>query len=135
MTTKFLVVLSLLLAIADVRATENCEQHGLATGRGGWCVPHMRLNGDLSKIFTINDCAAISGLTCRIKYNGKMPLPSEVFFIEFDRYGKALGKATRLIYPRLRSGKSGVATFRILTAHATTIELTAKWNGPWKDPY
>ena len=135
MTIKFLAALFLFFGVARAQATENCSLDGLATGNEGWCVPHMRLMGDLSRIFTISDCAAISGLTCRIKYNGKMPLPSEVFFIEFDRHGKAFGKATRLIYPRLRSGNSGVATFRIRAAHATTIELTGKWRGPWKDPY
>ena len=94
----------------------------------------MRLTGNLSKIFAIGECEAISGLTCRIKYDGELPLPSEVFFVELDANGKGLGKAVRLIYPELKSGSQGLATFR-LKHDAKIIELRGKWDGPWKNPY
>jgi hypothetical protein len=79
----------------------------------GWCVPVMKLTGNLQKIFKITDCHAISGLTCQISYNGKLPIPSKIFFIELDKDGKVIGKKTRLIYPELEPGKTGHTTFRI----------------------
>ena len=101
----------------------------------GWCIPVIQLTGDLQKVFTITDCHVISGLTCTISYNGKLPLPSEVFFIEFDKTGKVVGEKTRLIYPELEPGESGYATFRIKGGSTTTIVLTGIWEGPYKDPY
>lgn len=92
----------------------------------------------LQDIFAISHCQFISGLTCKITYNGKSPLPSEVFFNEFDAQGHPLGNKTRLIYPHLNAGERGVATFMlrgVQTGEPAKVVLTGVWNGPWKNPY
>ncbi|HVB88032.1 MAG TPA: hypothetical protein VNK23_15330 [Candidatus Dormibacteraeota bacterium] len=101
----------------------------------GFVIPKFELAGKLSKIFTVSRCEYISGLTCHIHYNGKLPLPSEVFFTEFDEHGKKAGPRVRLIYPKLNSGETGVATFRIRLSTPAKIVLEGEWNGPWRDPY
>jgi hypothetical protein len=116
-------------------ASQDCNKYGMVANNEGWCVPVVKLTGDLQKIFTITDCHAISGLTCTISYNGKLPLPSEIFFIELDKTGKVVGKKTRLIYPKLKPGERGYATFRIDGDSTTTIVLTGIWKGPYKNPY
>jgi len=97
--------------------------------------PIVELDERLREIFTVSGCQYISGLTCRIHYNGSAALPTEVFFIEFGGDGKRLGKRTRLIYPKLEKGESGAATFRIKTSSPARIRLEASGNGPWKNPY
>jgi hypothetical protein len=97
--------------------------------------PKFELEGNLAKIFTVTHCEYISGLTCRIHYNGKLPLPSEVFFTEFDDRGKKAGPRVRLIYPELKRGETGMATFRIRLSEPAKIVLKGEWNGPWRDPY
>ena len=99
----------------------------------GFQVPKFELKGELSKIFDLKDCEYISGITCRIHYNGVFPLPSRVFFTELDEHGHP-GPRVRLIYPRLESGETGRATFRI-HSHPATIVLQGEWKGPWQDPY
>jgi hypothetical protein len=98
-------------------------------------IPKFELAGKLSKIFKVSRCEYISGLTCRIHYNGKLPLPSEVFFTEFDDHGKKAGPRVRLIYPELNPGETGIATFRIRLSSPAKIVLEGEWNGPWRDPY
>ena len=134
------LLLSLVFVAFTSHAADNdCQKIGLATNDRGWCVPKLKLEGDLSKIFAIptSKCQAISGLTCRITYNGRLPLPSEVFFEETSTDGKKLSKPVRLIYPHLKKGETGVATFRISSHNTvtTTITLIAKWEGPWENPY
>jgi hypothetical protein len=97
--------------------------------------PVIELDGRLREIFAVSDCEHISGLTCRIQYNGKAPLPTSVFFTEFDAHGRQLGKRTRLIYPHLEAGESGTATFRIKSGGPAQIRLEAVGKGPWRDPY
>jgi len=120
---------------ADNNDPQDCQKYGMMANDEGWCVPVMKLTGDLQKIFNITDCHAISGLTCRITYNGKLPLPSEVFFIEYDKNGDIVGKKTRLIYPELKAGERGYATFRVKSAATATIVLSGAWEGPYKNPY
>jgi hypothetical protein len=98
-------------------------------------IPQFKLVGKLSKIFSVSRCEYISGLTCHIHYNGKLPLPSEVFFTEFDEHGKKAGPRVRLIYPELKPGETGVATFRIRLGRPAKIVLEGEWNGPWRNPY
>jgi len=62
-------------------------------------------------------------------------LPSEVFFTEFDEHGSQAGARVRLIYPELKSGETGWATFRIRLATPTKIVLQGEWNGSYRDPY
>lgn len=97
--------------------------------------PVFVLKDKLQGIFAISHCQFISGLTCKVTYNGKAPLPSEVFFTEFDAEGHRAGKRVRLIYPHLNPGERGAATFRLRSSNPATIELTGVWDGPWKDPY
>src|SRR5260370_23253278 len=67
----------------------------------------FELKGNLAKIFEITDCEYISGMTCRIHYNGFLPLPTQVFFMEFDERGHQSGARVRLIYPKLKPGETG----------------------------
>ncbi len=120
---------------ADNNDGQDCKMFGMIANDEGWCVPVMKLKGDLQKIFDITDCHAISGLTCRITYNGKLPLPSEVFFIELDKNGNIVGEKTRLIYPKLKAGETGYATFRFKSAYTATIVLSGIWKGPYINPY
>jgi len=99
----------------------------------GFQVPKFELKGKHAKIFDIKDCEYISGITCRIHYNGVLPLPSRVFFTELDENGHP-GPRVRLIYPELKPGETGRATFRI-HSHPATIVLQGEWKGPWQDPY
>ncbi|MGB6877103.1 MAG: hypothetical protein WBD87_13830 [Candidatus Acidiferrales bacterium] len=101
----------------------------------GFPIPKIELKGKLAKIFSVSDCEYISGLTCKIRYNGNAPLPSEVFFIELDEHGRQAGARVRLIYPKLKAGERGYATFRIRLVEPARIILEGKWNGPWRDPY
>ena len=80
--------------------------HGRCFIRGGSLFnPEDRLDSRLERIFVVSGCKWISGLTCRISYNGEDVLPSRVFFTESDVEGKVLGAKVRLIYPKLRAGK------------------------------
>jgi hypothetical protein len=97
--------------------------------------PVIELRGRLHEIFTVSGCAYISGLTCRISYNGKAPLPSEVFFVGYDATGAPDGSKVRLIYPRLEVGEFGQATFRIRSSSPAKLVLEGSWDGPWKNPY
>ena len=114
--------------------TTKQDSHLKAETERGFQPPEFELEGNLAKIFTVTHCEYISGLTCRIHYNGKFPLPSEVFFTEFDDKGKKVGPHVRLIYPKLKRGETGMATFRI-QIHPSKIILTGEWNGTWRDPY
>ena len=96
--------------------------------------PMLELRGRVAEIFTFYNAAWISGLTCRIKYNGKKPLPSNVFFSEYDGNGKQISERIRLIYPKLNSGESGYATFRV-KGDASKIVLWSEGDGPWENPY
>jgi hypothetical protein len=100
-----------------------------------FCIPEFELKGNLAKIFSISECEFISGLTCRIHYNGAMPLPSEVFFTELDEHGKQSGARVRLIYPEVKKGETAVATFRIRMANPAKIVLEGEWKGPYRDPH
>ena len=118
------VVLALLGAGSRVRA-----------GDEAFSLPRLEVDEKLGQILSFSSCEYISGLTCRVRYNGKAPLPSEVFFTEFDGVGKQAGGKTRLIYPRLASGESGAATFRLKSSSPARIRLQALWEGSWKSPY
>ena len=75
-------------------------------------------------------------MTCRVTFNGHAPLPTRVYFTEYDEKGRPLGKRTRLIYPNLKPGEKGYATFFLRGSRETTrIVLTGVWNGPWESPY
>jgi hypothetical protein len=113
---------------ASAQQSQNQTDEGLP-------LPKIELKGKLSEIFTVTHCEYISGLTCRIHYNGKLPLPSRVFFNEFDQRGQSGGPRVRLIYPELKSGETGRATFRTRLGRPAKIVLEGEWKGPWQDPY
>ena len=97
--------------------------------------PSFELAGDLKDIFEVKDCEYISGMTCRIHYKGVRPLPSQVFFTEFDEQGRQAGPAVRLLYPRLQPGETGYGTFRIRSSSPAKVVLRGEWKGPWRNPY
>ncbi len=101
----------------------------------GFIIPKIELTGKLARIFTITKCKYIAGMTCHIHYKAIFPLPSQVFFTEFDEAGKNAGARVRLIYPRLKPGEGGWATFRLHTDRPAKVVLEAEWNGPWQNPY
>jgi len=115
---------------AQIDSIQTCGQDS-----SGWTYPTFKLKGKLAEIFTISDCQWISGFTCHIRYNGKYVLPSEVFFAEYDAKGKQLGRRTRLIYPHLKAGERGYATFRFRTNNPSFVVLEGVWKGEWKNPY
>jgi hypothetical protein len=122
-----------------IRSLEEARELSLCPppqemGLDGFCFPQIDLSPRLSEMFVISDCQWISGMTCKVTYNGKSPLPSEVFFTEFDPDGSQVGPRTRLIYPELAPGEHGAATFRVRT-HPARIFLEGTWDGPWKNPY
>jgi len=128
--TLFVFAICLGLAASLSRAQENKPNQ-----ENGFRIPVFQLTGKLAKIFSIHKCEYISGLTCRIRYNGAAALPSEVFFTEFDQRGHKAGPHVRLIYPELKPGETGAVTFRIRLAEPAKIVLQGEWNGPWRDPY
>lgn len=139
--TLIFVAVLLFAICGEVTAKEeydpqDCKKYEKVANKEGWCIPVIKLAGDLNKIFKIPeyDCKFISGMTCRITYNGKLPLPSKVHFIGLDKNGKELGDKTRLIYPKLEANESGYATFRI-KGNPTTIVITGEWDGPYRNPY
>src|SRR5690242_2159452 len=106
----------LLLVVSTLCFNLAClgqRQKPNAEPQSGPSLPKIELRGGLAKIFAVTRCEYISGLTCRIHYNGAAPLPSEVFFTEFDKEGHLAGPRVRLIYPQLNPGETGVGTFRI----------------------
>src|SRR5436309_14997402 len=119
------------LALAEQTAVEQPQ----TPDEKAWEMPRIALEPRLAEICAVSRCEWISGMTCRITYNGRRPLPSEVFFTEFDARHKQLGPKTRLIYPKLKKGESGMATFFLQSDHPRHVLLTALWNGPWRNPY
>jgi hypothetical protein len=98
-------------------------------------IPQIVLDSRLERVLVVSECKRISGLTCRIAYSGKDSLPSRVFFTERNLEGKPLGARVQLIYPKLRAGGKGWATFRLRSSNPASIHLTGEWKGPWRDPY
>lgn len=129
---SLLILLSVFCLSAVCRGQ---RQQAKADTDDGFRIPRLELRGKIAKIFTISHCEYISGLSCKIRYNGAAPLPSEVFFTEFDEHGRKAGARVRLIYPELRPGETGAATFRIRLSRPAKIVLKGEWNGPWRDPY
>ena len=123
------VVLSLTM-VMSANFVAWIQQSGSANG-----LPGVVLSGKLATIFTVDHCEFISGLTCRITYNGKLPLPSKVFFTELSDNGKSAGPKVRLIYPRLDAGESGKATFLTRLDRPAKIVLVGEWHGPWQALY
>ncbi len=109
----------------------NSEGQGIAEK----AMPKIVLPGRLAKCIAITDCEYISGMTCKITYNGTEPLPSEIYFFEYDEMGISLVKRTRLIYPNLKAGETGYATFRLKFPRPAKLILDGIWDGPWKSPY
>jgi hypothetical protein len=123
----FLFVLALFAAILPSIAHADCKDGA------GIPIACLTLEPALRKIFTIDHCEAISGLTCKIHYNGKNPLPSEVFYSDYDDHGRLLcRKPSRLIYPPLRPGETGVATF---LDHCPAMPARIVLKGKWSDEY
>jgi hypothetical protein len=127
-----LTILSSLLLVAACWAQ---HQTPASDADDAFRIPKFELVGKLAKGFSISDCKYVSGLTCRIHFNGAIPLPSEVFFTELDEHGSQAGARVRLIYPELKSGETGWATFRIRLATPTKIVLQGEWNGAYRNPY
>ena len=126
----------ILILLSVLTLTINwAQQAGQEKPCEAFCIPSFELKGNLAKIFSVSRCEFISGLTCRIHYDGAMPLPSEVFFTEFDENDKQAGARVRLIYPKLKKGETGVATFRIRMPSPAKILLEGEWKGPYRNPY
>jgi hypothetical protein len=100
------------------------------------CPEEIVLETRLAQAIEIFDCKAISGMTCRIGLRSDAKaLPSEIFIQSFDVKGRKVGRPIRLIYPELKKGEKGWATFRIERSSEFSLRLTARWDGPWKNPY
>ena len=134
MRLRHAAALALVVVVFFGVDAKDAQAHCYA--RSGSSIPCLELQRELSEIFVIDDCEPMSGLSCRIRYNGEKPLPSEVFFYDIDAKGQQLCKPTRLIYPHLKPGESGRATFLDrCNAVPDHMILKGKWHGPYKDPY
>ncbi len=131
--TRNLFLLAIFLLL-DAASWANYQQPKADT-EDAFRIPRFELTGKLAKGFSVTDCEYISGLTCRVRFNGAIPLPSEIFFTEFDDQGKQAGARVRLIYPELKPGETGRATFRIRTGRPAKIVLRGEWNGAYRNPY
>jgi hypothetical protein len=132
-TLRFLLVALLSLSVplkGRCRQTANESDTQV-----GFVIPKFELAGKLARIFTVNKCQYISGMTCSIRYKAVFPLPSQVFFTEFDESGRKVGARVRLIYPKLNPGETGKATFRLRSDKPAKVILEGEWNGPWRNPY
>ena len=135
MRKPFIYVVCLSLALATASdAKEKLKRAWQAPENGAFGLPTIWLDGRLAEIIVVDDCKKISGVTCHLKYNGKEPLPSEIYFYNIDAEGRRTGPRTRLIYPKLNPGKGGFATFRTSTPLGNIL-LRAVGDGPWKNPY
>jgi hypothetical protein len=89
----------------------------------------------LIETFEFSKCDAISGMTCHIALKKGAQLPSRVFIQALDSRNQPLGKRRLLIYPELKDGERGWATFLRVPNGAKTVVLTGEWNGQYRDPY
>jgi hypothetical protein len=101
----------------------------------GFRYPRFELQGKLSATLTVSVCEYISGMTCKVRYTGVHPLPSRVYFAEFDETGHQAGPEVRLLYPRLEPGETGSATFRLRLLSPARVRLRGEWKGQWQNPY
>jgi hypothetical protein len=101
------------------------------------CPQAIVLDAGLTQAIEIFDCKAISGMVCRIGLRSDArALPSEIFIQSFGADGSKIGHPIRLIYPNLKRGETGWATFRIERGdRLKAVRLTGKWEGAWKSPY
>lgn len=94
------------------------------------------LKGRLIDTFAFSRCEAISGMTCHIALKNGAQLPSRVFVQALDSRNQPLGKRRLLIYPELKAGEAGSATFPLKLPDGTkTVILTGEWNGPYRSAY
>lgn len=113
----------------------------------GFTYPKIELEERLAEILSFDKCKWISGLTCKVRYNGKHPLPRKIMMSAYNEQGTRLefsvrnqrGKRihvfkARLIYPKLDAGETGIATFRV-GGDSARIVLRGLWDGPYEDPY
>jgi len=134
---KYLYFFILLLTFSFTSASDDQPRvvHLKAENNNSpFTYPILELKGLVAEIFTFYDAEYISGLTCRIKYNGAKPLPSKVFFSEYDSKSKEISHKVRLIYPKLNTGESGYATFRIKSTPSKLV-IWSEGEGPWENPY
>ena len=93
------------------------------------------ITGRLIDTFEFSKCDAISGMTCHIALKKGAQLPSRVFMQALDSRNQPSGKRRLLIYPELKDGERGWATFLRVPNGAKTVVLTGEWNGQYRDPY
>jgi hypothetical protein len=93
------------------------------------------LSGRLIDTFEFSKCEAISGMTCHIALKNGAQLPSRVFMQGLDSQNRTLGEKRLLVYPELKAGEGGRATFLRVPSGANTVVLTGEWHGPYRDPY
>lgn len=94
------------------------------------------IQASLAQAIEIWDCKAVAGMTCRIGLRSDAKgLPSQIFIQAFDQNGKELGVPVPLVYPILRRGQQGLATFNITRGgQLKSIRLTARWDSAGKKP-
>jgi len=96
-------------------------------GPDGFCYPTIEMEGKLGEIISVTGCEYISGMSCRITYNGKASLPSKILFTEYDASNVKAGPPTRLLYAPLEPGKSVLAMFRIRMGSPSRVVLEGVW--------
>jgi hypothetical protein len=74
-------------------------------------------------------------MTCHITLKKGAEIPSRVFLQALDSRNQPLGKRRLLIYPELKDGEGGWATFLRAPSGTNTVVLTGEWNVPYRNPY
>jgi len=89
-------------------------------------MPDLVLSGRLADTLSVSDCELISLFTCKISIKQGQVMPSRIYFMEIAQNGGAASQKIQLIYPRLKPGQSGKATFHA-NAEATQLFLWGEW--------
>jgi hypothetical protein len=93
------------------------------------------LTGRLIDTLEFSNCDAISGMTCHIILKRGAQLPSRIFMQAMDSRNQPLGTRHLLIYPELKDGEGGSATFLRIPEGTRSVVLAGEWNGPYRNPY
>ncbi len=133
--TSFAIFICILLACITTGAQNRSN---IRTKRIGTCENFcygLILTGRLIDTLEFSNCDAISGMTCHVILKRGAQLPSRIFMQALDSRNQPLGKRHLLIYPELKDGEGGFATFLGTPGGTQTVVLTGEWNGPYRNSY
>ncbi|THB68135.1 MAG: hypothetical protein D6B27_03205 [Gammaproteobacteria bacterium] len=115
---KFIIILFCFYPCSSLAV--DCSKYGKIKNDSGWCVPTIKQKESLGNIFTFLNCSYLSGLTCKVKYNGKQLLSQKIYYSQYNLKGEFINKKL-LIYPKLNPDEFGIVTF--FHVHGATTNL------------